>query len=187
MGPRPHLSLCACKTAWLAPELIVSNGSQTITCGLCACKTAWLRTRNTILYGSQTSPIVLCMQNSVISTRITSLYGSQTFFCILNSDFSPRIASLYGSQPSPVALCMQNSDWLGPELLVSIDPRPHQCRLCHMQNSVINIRTRTASLYWSLALICGFCMQNSVLLDQNYKTQWVPGFSCWFVNAKQRD
>ena len=28
-------------------------------------------------YGSQTSPVVLCMENNVISIRITSLYGSQ--------------------------------------------------------------------------------------------------------------
>ena len=46
MGPRVHLSLCACKTAWFATE-------------------------NTSLYGSQTSPVVLCMQNGTISTRIT--------------------------------------------------------------------------------------------------------------------
>ena len=26
MGPRPHLSLCACKTTRLAPELLLSMG-----------------------------------------------------------------------------------------------------------------------------------------------------------------
>ena len=28
MGPRPHLSLCACKTTRLAPELQVSMGPR---------------------------------------------------------------------------------------------------------------------------------------------------------------
>ena len=45
-------------------------------------------TRINSLYGSQISPVVLCIQNSVISTRITTLHGSQT---------------------SPVVLCMQNN------------------------------------------------------------------------------
>ena len=39
-------------------------------------------TRINSLYGSQTSPVILCMQNKVISIRITSLYGSQPSFVI---------------------------------------------------------------------------------------------------------
>ena len=58
MSPRPHLSLCACKRAWLAQE-------------------------NTSLYGSHTSSDVLCMQNGTISTRITILYGSQPSSVVL--------------------------------------------------------------------------------------------------------
>ena len=65
MGTRPHLSFCAYKTTWLAPELLVSTGSsphlwlcafKTATLGpklhasmglrphlsFCACNTAWL-------------------------------------------------------------------------------------------------------------------------------------------------
>ena len=41
MGPRSHLSLCACKTAWLAPENTSLYGSQTHL-SFCACKTARL-------------------------------------------------------------------------------------------------------------------------------------------------
>ena len=41
MGPRPHLSFCACKTAWLAPELQVTLGPSPPLC-FCALTTATL-------------------------------------------------------------------------------------------------------------------------------------------------
>ena len=55
------------------------------------------------LYGSQTSPVIVCMQNNEINIRITSLYGSQPSFVI----FAIKTAIL------------------GPELQVSMGPRPH--------------------------------------------------------------
>ena len=67
--------------------------------------------QNDSLYEFQPSPVVLRMQNSVISTRITSPYEFQPSFvvlCIQNSDFRTRIACLYASQTSPVIFCMQN-------------------------------------------------------------------------------
>ena len=110
-----------------------------------------ISTRITSLYGSQTSPVVLWMQNSVICTRMTSLYvfhHSSVFFCMQNSDFRTRLISLYESQTSSVVLSTHNSMlitrikslyWFqpspvvfacktatfGPELQVSIGPRPH--------------------------------------------------------------
>ena len=43
MGPRPHLSFCACKTGSFAPEwLVYMNSSPHLS--LCACKTATLGT-----------------------------------------------------------------------------------------------------------------------------------------------
>ena len=68
--------------------------------------------QSTSLYGCQTSPVVLCMQNSVICTRISSLHGfqpSSVVLCVQNSVLTTRIASLYVSQTSPVDLCKQNS------------------------------------------------------------------------------
>ena len=46
-------------------------------------------------------------------------------FYIQNSDFSIRITSLYGSQPSFVAFACKTAT-LGPDLQVSMGPRPHQ-------------------------------------------------------------
>ena len=41
MGPRPHLSFCPCKSAWLTPEILVSMGPRH-NLSFSACKTAWL-------------------------------------------------------------------------------------------------------------------------------------------------
>ena len=107
-------------------------------------------TRIAGLYVSLTSPVVLCMQNRVISTSIlvsmgpsphlwllyakqrlvdqhTSLYGYHTspvVLCIQTSVISTRITSFYGFQPSSVVLYMKTAT-LGLELQVCMGPRPH--------------------------------------------------------------
>ena len=149
MGTSPHVWFCACKSATLAPELLVSIGPSPHLRFLHA-KQGNLD-QHPSLYGFQTSPVVLCAQNSVISTRNSSFYGfqpSSMVLCIQNSDFWNNISSLYRAQTSPVVLCMQNSvisiritslygcqppsvvfifrtAYYGPEWLVSIGPRPH--------------------------------------------------------------
>ena len=99
MGPRPHLRFCAFKGATLGPELYVSIGPS---------KHLWfmhakqrLLDQNTSLYGNQTSPVVLCMHNGVVSTRITSLYGFQ---------------------PSSVVFACKTES-IGPEIQVCMGPR----------------------------------------------------------------
>ena len=50
--------------------------------------------KSACFYGAQTSPVVLCMQNGVISTRITSLYGSQpssVVFASKTAAFGPEL------------------------------------------------------------------------------------------------
>ena len=79
-------------------------------------------------------------------------------FCIQNNAFSTRIASLYGSQPSSVVVALKTAP-LAPELQVSMGPSLH--------------------LY--------FLHAKQRILDQNYKSLWVPDLSCRFVHAKQRD
>ena len=183
MGPSHNLWFYACKTAWLAPELQVSMGLSPRLCFLHAKQRLW--TRITSLYGSQTSPVLLCMQNSVIWTKMTSSHGFQPSsvvlcmknsdfrtrttslcrwidptcgFCMQNSDFWTRITSLYGSQTSPVIFCKENSV-LASELLVSMGPNPH---------------------LW-------FLHSKQRLLDSNYKSLWVPDMTCRFVHTKQRN
>ena len=101
MLPRHNLSFCACKTAWLAPEIQVSMGPSPYL---------WFCIQNSDIFYqnykslcSQTSLVVLCMQNSVIWTRIKSYMGS--------------IPHLW--------FCVCKTATLGLELQVSVGPRPH--------------------------------------------------------------
>ena len=157
MGPRPHLSFCACKTACLASELLVSMGPN---CGF------WMQnnnfcTRTTSLCGSQTSPVILCMKNSVISTRISSLYGSQ---------------------PSSVAFACKTATF-GQELQFSIGPRPHlsfcACKTACLA-SELPVSMGPSPPLW-------FLDAEQQLLYQNNKSLWVPDITCHFVHEKQRD
>ena len=138
MGTRPHLSFCAYKTTWLALESIVSMGSSPHR-WFCAFKTAplgpklhvsmdpspylWflhtkqrLLEQHTSLYGYQTSPVVLCIQNSMLSTKIKRLYGfqpSRVVLCMQISDFSTWITTPYLSQPSSVVFACKTATF-GP-------------------------------------------------------------------------
>ena len=133
--------------------------SQTLTVGLWR-QNSVLRSRMTLVYWSQPSSVVLCIQNSDFSIRITSIYGSQhssVVLCNHNSDIMTRTNSLYGSRPH-LLFCGCKTVWLAPELLVSMGPSLHLW--------ILHAKQR--------------------LLEQNYKSLWVPDFDCWFVKAKQR-
>ena len=101
MGSSPHLCFCPCKTATLACESLVSIGPSSHLWILYAKQR--LVDQHTSLYGCQTSPVVLCIQTSVISTRNTSFYRFQS---------------------SSVVMYMKTAT-LGPDLQVCMGPRPH--------------------------------------------------------------
>ena len=95
------------------------------------------------------------MQNSVFRSKMTLVYWSQPSSVVLyiqNSDFRIRISSLYGSQPSSVVFACKTAA-LGPELQVSMGPSPH-LRFLHAKQR---------------------------LMDQIYKSLWVPAIICGFV------
>ena len=99
-------------------------------------------TRITSLYCSQTWPVVLCIYNSVISTRNTRhsrFQPSSVVLCNQNSALMTTIACVYGSQNSPVIVCLQNSM-----------PSFRNTSLYGSQPSL---------LLWSVIL----CMQNSLI------------------------
>ena len=118
-------------------------------------------TRITSLYGSLTSPVLLCMQNSVISIRFTSLHWfqpSSVVFAFKKLSFGPGITSLCGSLTSPVDLCMQNGV----------------------------ISTWITSLYgFQPSSVVFACKER--LLDKSYKSLLVPDLICRFEPAKHRD
>ena len=149
MDPRPHLLLCACKTARFVPEKLASvgpcadllfldakqrllgqnNNSLWVPAHICC---FWMQnsdfwTRISSLNGSQTWPVILCMYNSVISTRITSRCGfhpSSVVLCVQNSDLKTKLHVSIGPRHH-LSFCAFKTGWLEPEILVSMSPSPH--------------------------------------------------------------
>ena len=109
----------------------------------------------TLVYWSQPSSVVLCIQNS---------------------DFSIRISSLYESQPSSVVFACKTAT-LGPELQVSIGPRPH------LWFFAFKMGTLAPELQVSMgpSSHLRFLHTKQRLLDQIYKSLWVPAIICGFV------
>ena len=154
MGLRTHLSVCACKTTWLASELLVSMGPSP--------HLGFLHTKQLLLDQNNKSPCVpdltygFCKQNNVISIRITSLYGSQpssvvfacntaTFDSELQVSMGPRLRLLiceckkacldpewrFSLGPSlHLWFCAFKTATLASEILVSSGPSPH-LRILH--------------------------------------------------------
>ena len=115
MGPRTHLWFSACKTPCLASELLVSMGP---------CPHLWFCIQNndlwnriTNLYGSQTSPVDLCRQYRVISTRITCLYRSQplsVIFACKTATFGAEFQGFMGPRHD-LSFCACKTAWLASE------------------------------------------------------------------------
>ena len=86
-----------------------------------------------------------------------------------NNVISIRKTSLYGSQPSSVIFACKTAT-LGPELQVSMGPRPHLWFFAF----------KTATLAPELQVSIGasphlwFLHAKQRLLYQNYKSLWVP-------------
>ena len=144
IGPRLRLLICALKTACLVPEWRLSIGPslhlwfssfKTATLGsqllvsmrprphLWFCmQNSDIMTRINSLYESQTSPVVLWIQNCLISIRNTSLYGSQPSFVV----FACKTANLVSMGPRPqLSFCSCKTTRLASELLVSLGSSPH--------------------------------------------------------------
>ena len=92
------------------------------------------------------------MQNRVIRTRNTSLYGSQ---------------------PSSAVFACKTAT-LGPELQVYMGPRPHLWFFA--------FKTATLALELQVSMVPSPQLRvlhaKERLLDQNYKSLWVPDFGC---------
>ena len=182
MGPSHNLWFYACKTAWLVPELQVSMGLSPRLCFLHAKQRLW--TRITSLYGSQTSPVLLCMQNSVICTKMTSSHGfqpSSVVLCMQNSDFRTRITSLCRWRDHTCGFCMQNSDFW--TRITSVHGSQTSPLIFCMQNSVLSIRI--TSLHGSRPHLW-FLHSKQRLLDPNNKSLWVQDITSRFVHVQQR-
>ena len=182
MGPKPHLSFCASKRVWLAPEIIVSMGPSPhllfIGAKLCLLgqndKSLWV-------------PVLICglwMQNSDFWTRIASVYWSQMYpnaLCMQNNVISTWNTSLYRSHPSSMVFACKTATF-GPELQASMGSRLHlsywECKTSYLASENLSL--------CDPVLIYGFWHAKQRLLDQNNKSPWVQDMTYRFVHVQQR-
>ena len=122
-----------------------------------------------------TSPVVLCMQNSVISISITRGPSPQLWFL----DAKQR---LYGFQPSHVVLCIQNQRLLEGNNK-SLWVPDITCRfVCAKQR---DLHQNDKSI-WVPALICVFFFMQSSDFRTRLQVCICPSPHLWFFQAEQR-
>ena len=121
---------CDCNAARLAPELLVPMGPSPYLRFSVQKSDFW--SRITRLYGTQTTPVVLCMQERVISTWITSLYGSL---------------------PSSVVIACKTAN-IGPKYK-SLWVPDITCRFVHAKRRDLH---QNDKITWVPTLICGFVL-----------------------------
>ena len=93
-----------------------------------------------------------------------------------NSVISTWITSLYVSQPSSVVFACQTAHF-GPEFQVSMYPKPHLWFL-HAKQRILDQNFKSL---WVPALICGFCMPNIEFwprITSLYGSQTSPALLC---------
>ena len=142
-------------------------------------------TRITSLYASQIWPAILRMYKSVLSIRITSLYLFQPSSVVFESktvSFGPEKQISMGTTPH-LSFCTCKTSTFGAELQLSMGLRPHlsfsACKTAWIATELLVSMGPSPHLW--------FLDAKQRLFDQNYKSLWVPGLTCRFVHAKQRD
>ena len=181
MGFSPHVWFCACKSATLAYELLVSIGPSTHLWFLHAKQR--LLDQHTGLYGYQTSPVVLCIQNSVPEILVSIGSSPHRWFCTLKTaSLGPKLHVSIGPSPH-LWFCAFKTATLWPQLHVSMGPRPQQwfpaCETVRLQSEILGSMGPSPNLF-SLH-------SKQQLLDPNNKSQLVPDITCRFVHAIQCD
>ena len=101
------------------------------------------------------------------------------FFFMQNSEFMTRLTSLYGVQTSPVVFACKPTVF-GPKLHVSMGPRTHlwfsSCKTPCLASELL-VSMGPSPHVW-------FLDAKQRLLDQKYKSLWVPHLTCPFVHPK---
>ena len=159
MSPRHDLSFCACTTACLASELLVSMGPSPHLWFLNA-KQRHLDQN----YKSLRVPDLACRFVHAIQRNYHQNY------CI------------YGSHPLSVVIAFKTTTF-GAQLQVCMGPRPHlsfsACKTAWFDSESLVSIVPSPHLW--------FLDAQQRHSNQNNKFRWVPDITCHFVLAKQRD
>ena len=122
--------------------------------------------------------LVLCMQNSVISTL--SLLVPVVFAC-KTATFGAELQLSIGPRPH-LSFSASKTAWIASELLVSMGPRPHLWFLDAKQR----LFDQNYKSLWVPVLTCRFVHAKQRVLHLYDKSIWVPALTSGFVHSKQR-
>ena len=153
MGPSHHLCFFFMQNSVISTRIASLNGSQPSSVVLCI-QNSVISTRITSLSGSQPSSVVFACETATLGSELqvsmgprrhlsfcackTACLASESLgvpaficgFCMQNSHFSTRNTSLFWSQTLSVVFACETAT-LGPELQVSMGPRPHLSYRAH--------------------------------------------------------
>ena len=159
MGLRHDLSFCACTTACLASEILVSVGPSPHLWFLHAKQRHLDQTYKSLRVPDLTCRFVHAIQRNYHQNYC--IYGSHPFcavFAFKTAPFGTELQVSMGPRPH-LSFCACKTVCLASELLVSMGPSPH---------------------LW-------FLHAKQRLLDPNNKSLWAPDITCRFEHAIQRD
>ena len=125
IGTRPHLSGCAYKTAWSAPELLVYIGSSP-NLWLCAFKTATLGQKLHVSMGPRHHLWFSAWKTACLASELlVSMCRSPHVWFL---DAKQRILDwnkMYLSLRCNLSFCACKPAWFAPEWQVHMDSSPH--------------------------------------------------------------
>ena len=161
MGPRPHLSFCACNTAWFPPEWQVYMGPRPHLT-FCACNTSWFPSVWQVFMGSSLHLWLCGCKTATIGPDTQVCMGPRPhlLFC---AHITPCLAQ---EQKGYISSCPHlwfhtcKSARLGTEILV---PSTHLL-LVHAKQGILNQNYKSL---WVQDLTCRLCMQNSAICTRN--------------------
>ena len=164
VSTRQDLSFCACKTTWLASEILVSMGPsphlwilhcKTAAFSIRITKSLWVPDRSLVAFCASKIAVTLGHQNYK-SPRVPDLTNG-----FLHSKQRLLASELLVSMGPKhyLTFCAFKTAWLAPEKLVSMGPSPH---------------------LW-------FLHAKQQVLDLNSKSLCVPDHTCRFVHAKHSE
>ena len=140
-------------------------------------------TRITNLYGSQTSPVILCMQNSVISIEsLVSMGPSPSLwaFACKTATFGAELQVSIGPRPH-LSFCACKTAWFAPDSQLSMDSSPHLW-ICACKTATwgpdLQVSVGPRPHLW-------FLHAKQRLVDQNNKSLCFPDMTRHFVHVQE--
>ena len=124
------------------------------------------------------------MKNGVISIRFTILCGSHTssvVFWLKTAPFGPELQVSIGPRPH-LRLCACKTAWIAPELIVSMGPSPH---LWFWEHGTACLAQEYQDYLGSNPHLW-FCACKTATLGLELQVSVSPRSYLWFLHSKQR-